>query len=193
MFVTQFILKPRKVGAIWPSSQGLARRMTEWVDLKNAKTIAEFGPGTGVFTQQILDEKNPDADFFAVELNESLAKHVSARFPDLDCYNRSIGDIDEILEERGITGLDAIICGLPWTSFPHQLQIDLLEKTYGALNPGGRFVTFSYHVSLLMPTSWRFRKMLDAKFEHVARSRPVFLNMPSAFVYECQKAGEPAS
>ena len=54
-FIYQYFTKPRKVGAIMPSSKYLARNIVEFIDFsKNNLRIVEYGPGTGPFTERII-------------------------------------------------------------------------------------------------------------------------------------------
>ena len=64
LFFKQFLKNPTSIGAVCPSSKALAREITAKVKLEDAVNIAELGPGTGVFTEEILGQKNADARFF---------------------------------------------------------------------------------------------------------------------------------
>ena len=66
-FLLQYITHPRTVGAILPSSKRLARKMVESIDFENAKCIVELGPGTGVFTENILKKRNKDTIIILIE------------------------------------------------------------------------------------------------------------------------------
>ncbi len=55
LFLTlEFIKKPLVIGTITPSSKKLAKRVMERIDFSSAETIVEYGPGTGVFTKEII-------------------------------------------------------------------------------------------------------------------------------------------
>ena len=54
LFLRQFVQSPRTVGAVLPSSPALARAMLAPIDFASARTIVEFGPGTGAFTREIV-------------------------------------------------------------------------------------------------------------------------------------------
>src|SRR5690606_3695824 len=69
MFLCEFIRHPTRIGAVGPSSQRLARSMVGGIDWSSVKTVLEYGPGTGVFTRQILQVKAADARLVAVEFN----------------------------------------------------------------------------------------------------------------------------
>ncbi|MEJ2094502.1 MAG: rRNA adenine N-6-methyltransferase family protein, partial [Gammaproteobacteria bacterium] len=63
-FLIEFIRKPTQVGAISPSSKWLARKMVKNNNIKEADTIVELGPGTGVFTSEIICKAHPLSTFF---------------------------------------------------------------------------------------------------------------------------------
>lgn len=167
--------------------------MLESIDFKPGLRLAEYGPGTGPFTEAILNRvervKIPQGDapirFFAVERNEELAKGLAARFPSLPLIVDSVEHIDRICHEQGVDQLDAIVSGLPWASFPEDLQRRILDSTMKVLKPGGQLVTFGYHVGLLTGAGRRFAKLLPKYFSSITRSRPVWRNVPPAFVLRC--------
>ena len=70
MFLSQFFSRPKSIGAAAPSSRLLARQMVSCIDWHNVQCVIEYGPGTGVVTEQIADLVHPEADFMAIELNE---------------------------------------------------------------------------------------------------------------------------
>ena len=61
------------VGAISPSSKYLAKRM-----VKNVKgpVILELGPGTGVFTKEILRVLPPNGILISIESNETFVNYM---------------------------------------------------------------------------------------------------------------------
>lgn len=184
-FLGEFLLHPAKTGAITPSSQSLARTMVEWIDLPKARTVVEYGPGTGAFTGFILKRMPADSRFVAIELNSRLAELFRLRYPDLTLVEDSVANVGAICRGLGIESVDCIVCGLPWASFPESLQILLLNRMMEVLSEHGQFVTFAYLQGLLLPAGRRFAELLPRYFSHVSRSRTVWLNLPPAFVYQC--------
>jgi phosphatidylethanolamine/phosphatidyl-N-methylethanolamine N-methyltransferase len=186
-FLGEFLLHPTKTGAVAPSSQSLARTMVEWIDLPRAKTVLEYGPGTGVFTAHIVRRMPADAKFAAIELNPRLAELFRQRHPRLTLVEGSVADVEAICRKLGFGKVDCIVCGLPWASFPEALQTRILEQMMTVMSPAGQFVTFAYLQGLLLPPGQRFAKLLPKYFSHVSRSRTVWLNLPPAFVYRCRR------
>jgi phospholipid N-methyltransferase len=189
LFLQQFLRSPHTVGAIAPSSAALARAMLAPIDFATARTIIEFGPGTGAFTREIAARLTPGCRYLGIELNPAFTNTLAAIFPDLAFVRGSVADLTSILAAQGIETIDAIVCGLPWASLPISLQEQVFEAMDRALVPGGLFVTFGYLQSLVLPGAWALRRRLGHSFAEVRRSPVVWGNVPPAFAYICRKSG----
>ncbi len=187
-FFSSFLRHPIATGAIAPSSRYLARAMVSWIDWDQVATCVEFGPGTGAFTPSILASMNPGTDFFAVELNPEFAATMTRKFPNIDVFCRSVAEIDQICDARGVANIDCIICGLPWAAFSTELQQTLMNAILSRLSAGGYFCTFAYLQGTLLPAGIRFRRLLHNAFASVECSPTVWRNLPPAFVYQCRAA-----
>jgi phospholipid N-methyltransferase len=161
--------------------------MVEWIDWSNVRAVVEYGPGTGVFTRQILSQTRPEARVVAIELNPSFVTSLQTRYPDVRLYQDSVANVKAICRNEEIQEVDAIVSGLPWASFSDDLQLELLRATTSVLKPGGQFVTFAYLQGLLLRSGRRFRRQLRDHFSRVERSRTVWMNLPPAFVYRCRR------
>ena len=186
-FLWEFFSKPTVVGAIAPSSRGLTRRMVEWIDWANVRNVVEYGPGTGVFTGQILAEMQPGTKFFAIELSPSFVALLAQSYPQVRVYQDTVGNVKALCEREGIDQVDAILCGLPWAAFSSADQAAYLDAMMTVLRPGGQFVTFAYLQGLLLPAGRRFKRQLSRYFSSVERSPTAWLNLPPAFVYRCRR------
>ena len=186
-FLCEFLLKPRVVGAVSPSSRGLAEKMVQWIDWPNVRAVVEYGPGTGVFTEQILARIRPGTRFFAIEINPAFVARFAERYPGVRVYEESVKNVATVCGQEGIAEVDAVICGLPWASFCDREQVDFMEAMTAVLGPGGRFATFAYLQGLLMPGGRRFKGKLRRYFSRIERSRTAWMNLPPAFVYRCRR------
>lgn len=184
-FWKTFMRHPTQVGAIAPSSAGLVSAMVDWFDWENARSIVEFGPGTGVFTEGIVKRLHADASFFAIEQSPEMVAATRARCPDVKVYEDSVTNIDTLCQQESMGQVDAIICGLPWASFSDSLQSEIMETMLERLKPGGQFATFAYWQGVILPAGRRFKQRLDSTFSDVSRSQTVWKNLPPAFVYRC--------
>jgi len=184
-FLKQFLLHPVRTGAVAPTGEKLARLVVDSADLENAKVVVEFGPGTGVFTEKILQEISPAIKFFAIEVNPFFVEATQKRCPSAKIYLDSAENVGKRLTENGLEKCDCIISGLPWADFSEKKQKELLKAIVNALRPDGQFITFAYIQGLFLPFGRRFRKLLQKNFKKTERSKIVWRNIPPAFVYRC--------
>ena len=176
-----------RVGAVAPSSRRLAERMVSDMGLETASTVVELGPGTGAFTELIAERTPTDATVLAVELDPEFAQRLQGRFEGVEVVNDSAEHLPDLLNARGCREADAVLCGLPWASFPDELQQRLMGGVLGTLREGGRFATFAYIHSAWFPSARRYRRFLEEHFSRVETTRVVWANVPPAFVYRCEK------
>lgn len=186
-FIAAFAARPGIVGAIVPSSQRLGRQMVEWIDWSNVKTVVECGPGTGVFTAHVLSHMVPGTEFFAVEIDPNFVEGLRKRFPGLRVYHDDVVNLRHLCTRTGVQEVEAIISSLPWASLSDEVQTSCLDAMCAVLGPRGRFATFAYVSGLLMPAARRFRHKLYERFSEVRISQTTWLNLPPAFVYQCQR------
>lgn len=187
-FLREFLRQPSIVGAIAASSRFLAMEMVEGFDWDRIATVVEYGPGTGSFTGQVLKRMAPDARYVAIEINPRFAQRFRVEYPGVPIHEASAADVGQVCRSEGIARIDAVVCGLPWASFPADLQISILDATLDMLAPGGQFGTFAYLQGLLLPGAMRLRRLLHGRFASVATSRIVWRNLPPAFIYRCRHA-----
>lgn len=185
--VWAFATKPFVIGAVAPSSRFVAQEMTRGIGLERAGTVLEFGPGTGAFTGLIKRTIRPDARYLAIELNPHMADRFRAMHPDLTLVQDSVENVEKICAAHGVSSVDTIVSGLPWASFPDDLQERCLSGILNVLKPGGVFATFGYHIGTWLPAGKRFYGRLPELFRTVERSRVVWRNFPPAFVVRCVK------
>ncbi|SRR6056297_536620 len=184
-FLKNFLAAPTQVGAIAPSSPALVRIMTEWIDWPTAANVVEYGPGTGVFTEAILERLHPGARFFAIERSAELAEKTRRRCPRAVVVEDSAANVVGLCREQGIESVDAILCGLPWASFGDSLQSEIMDAMFQVLRPGGQFATFAYWQGVPLPAGRRFAARLKTNFKSMHRSETAWRNLPPAFVYRC--------
>ncbi len=185
-FISEFVCRPREVGAISPSSANLARHLVSSVDWDSTSTVLEYGPGTGAITSEIVSQLPTETDFYAIEISERFASVLRKRFPDVCVLEGSVGKVKSLCETQGVQQVDAIVSGLPWAVFSDEDQDAYLDATMQVLRPGGQFITFGYLQGLLLPAGRRFRKKLAGYFSDVHVSKPVW-NVPPAFFYRCRR------
>lgn len=178
----------RTTGAIGPSSPALAEAVTEMADLAGKKVLVEYGPGTGVFTERIIQKMDSDAELYAFEVNNEFVEATRKRCPRAKVICDGAQNAAQHLREAGHEGCDTIVSGLPWTRFPDELQDEILQATWDVLRPGGRFVTFAYATSPLVPSGKKFfRNKLRQAFPNVVQSKEIWANFPPCIVFMGKK------
>jgi phosphatidylethanolamine/phosphatidyl-N-methylethanolamine N-methyltransferase len=184
-FLSAFLREPFKVGAFWPSSLELSRKIVEGCELHQRDTVVELGPGTGAFTSLILERVRRQARFFALELSATNVRELRRRFPRLDVYADSAEKLPAYLEMKETAKADCIISGLAWGNMLPATQNRIFDAVVSSLAPGGLFTTFAYVHAKWLPTSLRFRQRLFRHFSRIEVTPIVWRNLPPAFIYRC--------
>lgn len=187
MFIKQLLTKPGSTGAVVPSSDALAKKMVKYAAPAPDAVIAEFGPGTGVFTRRIVDSLTEGQRFFAIEINPDFFATLRKQFPKLHLYEGCASRVGEFARAEGLDRVDCVVSGLPWAIFPDELQTKILGAMTDIMPPGGVFVTFAYLQGLIMPAGRRFKHNLKRYFSKVKTSGVVWKNIPPAIMYRCKK------
>ena len=65
------------VGSVVPSSKFLSKKMLDHLNFKKAKLVVELGPGTGVFTQRIIEKLDRESTLLVIELLKGNTRHDS--------------------------------------------------------------------------------------------------------------------
>jgi phosphatidylethanolamine/phosphatidyl-N-methylethanolamine N-methyltransferase len=186
-FFNEFLRNWQTTGAVAPSSPILAARMMEAAEVWRARHVLELGPGTGAFTEAISDSMPHGAEYLGVELNEKFVHSLRPRFPGMNFMAGAAQEVDLSAYCRDRRPFDVVISGLPWTAFPRQLQMAILDNVLPNLAPGGCFATFAYWGFHQLPSGREFRQLLHQNLPGVETSRVVWANMPPAFVYVGRK------
>ena len=186
-FITRFASTPTSVGAVFPSSRDLAEAMLHGITLEPGDVVVEYGPGTGAFTELIIERLPEGAEYLGIERDPHVHGHLQRRFPDRHFHLGSAEEVQELLKGRGLKKPRLIISGLPFASMPHAVQEMILEATREALHEEGIFRTFTYPICWYMTGSQRFRKVALDHFDDHHKSRTVHRNIPPAKVLSYSK------
>lgn len=180
-FLVEYIKNPRSVGAVFKSSKNLAKKMVEDINFENCNAIAEFGAGTGVFTQEIIERKKDETIFFVFEINRNFCEILEAKFgnyKNVIIINDSAEHAIKYLKKYNRNKVDYIVSGLPFASLPKTISHNVFKAVDDILTDDGRFLTFQYSKFKFD----LFRENFD--MEDVSR---VMFNIPPAYVLECKK------
>lgn len=179
-FIKQFIKDRKMIGAMRPSSRFLTSKMLNTIDFDQAKVLVELGPGTGVFTTEIIARMRPDAHLLVFEINDNFFEQLKKKLDDprIHLINDSAENIAQHLTNLKLNNADVIISSLPLANFSKQLRTSIVQNAKLALNEGGKFIQFQY--------SLQSKKMLHEEFSDVQTDFTVW-NFPPAFVFSCSK------
>jgi len=153
--------------------------------LAGARAVVELGPGGGAFTPLILAGLDTEASYLGIEVNGAFVSELSERHPGTDFAEGSALHVREFLEERGRAACDRVVSGIPWMSLPREEREAMIAAVADVIEPGGRFVTFSYVPLDRLPRGRAFRDLLGRHFSQVRRTGVVTANLPPAFAYSC--------
>lgn len=187
-FLSRAVSNPGRVGAVAPSSPGLAREMAKIVPTSGTPTVVELGPGTGALSGAVAERLPQGGRHLAVELDTGMVEHLGSVLPWLEVIQGDAADLGTLLERTGVRSVDAVISGLPWSLFPAENQRRILREVGRVLAPGGAFTTIAYVQALWMDSARRFRERLDETFDEVVLTRTVWRNVPPARLYLCRRA-----
>jgi phosphatidylethanolamine/phosphatidyl-N-methylethanolamine N-methyltransferase len=175
-FFAQMARRWRTTGAIAPSSSALARVMVEAIGpVSPGQVILELGPGTGVFTRELL-RQFPNNPILAVEVNDDFALRLTQELPGVKTIHGCASKLSEHLAKLNYRPTDvvSIVSGLPLLSLPKDLGQNILASITEVLQPTRRYVQFTYSAK-----AWKQFQLPGFQREPQKR---VWLNLPPAFV-----------
>jgi phosphatidylethanolamine/phosphatidyl-N-methylethanolamine N-methyltransferase len=185
-FLSAAFRNPGAVGAIAPSSPALAAQLASVVPTKGSPVVVELGAGTGSVTEAIQQRLPADGRHLAIEIDKELVDYLRADRPDVEVIHGDAGALAELLAAQGLSEVDAVVSGLPWTLFEAAKQHRLLTAIREALAPHGTFTTFNYLHASQLGGARRFTMALTESFDEVSVSSTVWRNLPPARTLTCR-------
>ncbi len=180
-FLRGFLRNPKEVGSIVPSSRFLTRRVLECGRVSQARVIVELGPGTGVFTREILKRMPADAKLVAIEINSDFVHVLRREYRDsrLTIYAGSSTDLEKALAEAGETRADLVVSGVPFSTMERGAGRATLEAAKRVLSERGRFVAYQFRSHV--------RRFAEPVFGP-AETHSGFWNLPPMRIYVWKRA-----
>jgi phosphatidylethanolamine/phosphatidyl-N-methylethanolamine N-methyltransferase len=175
-FFRAWMSNPLRTASIVPSGRALGEAMTREIGVAQAPVI-ELGPGTGVFTRQLIVRGVPEERIALVESASSFAGMLRLQFPSavmLETDATELRRCDPFEGEK----VGAVISGLPLLSMPAWRVLAILHGAFRILRPEGALYQFTY--------GWRCpvrRHILDRLDLEATCIDRVFANVPPAQVY----------
>lgn len=179
-FLSEYATNPRTVGAVFPSSKRLAQKIMGNIDFGNCQCIVEYGPGTGVFTDELIIRRQKETTLLLVEYNTEFYKYLKERYCNIEnliIINGSAENIDIYLNNHNIKSVDYIVSGLPFASLEKTMANKILQKSKDILGEDGKFIAFQYTL---------FKKGFIEHYFKSIKIEKEHLNIPPAYVFTCR-------
>lgn len=171
-FYLGWLKNPKRVGAIAPTSTGMARKMASVVRPESDLPVLELGPGTGVITKAILERGVRPENVVSVEYSQSFLPGLKRQFPGVEFVYGDALNISQIARDLGIERFDSIVSALPLLNFPVDQRTHLVKEMMNLLAPGRPMIQFSYGLSPPVPA-----RAQAFEVRHLANA---LLNLPPA-------------
>ncbi|MEC1069225.1 class I SAM-dependent methyltransferase [Priestia megaterium] len=180
-FMYQYFHQPRTVGALLPSSTHLAEKMVKGIDFEHADCIVEYGPGTGVFTRELVRRRSACTTLLLIEYNRHFYEKVKEQVRDeknVYVIHGSAENVQKYLIQYDIPKVDYVLSGLPFASLASEVSECILQNTRSVLAKEGKFITFQYT---------NFKKQLIRSFFPHIKVEKEWRNVPPAYIFTCEK------
>lgn len=150
LFFKRFLQRPMQVASIIPSSKALINRVASKFDFSEPRVIAEFGPGEGCHTREIVKRMHPDSKLLLFELDPELAGHLGKQFADdkrIIVVNADAQTLPEELAKHGLGFCDYVVSGIPFSILEIGKKRALLQKIFDSLAPRPSSAFIIYQVT----------------------------------------------
>lgn len=166
MLHTQFFktfLKDPNVGAFFPSSQAVVRKVVQQNLHCDAKYIVEYGAGNGVITAALLRAIPQDGKVVAIETNKEFLPALRAmNDPRLVVLCSDVRNVIGDFSPLNLPHIDAVVSGIPLSFFTKDVRQWIVAQTALGLSSQGQFIVYQ-HTPLVL-------SMLKERFNSVAVS-----------------------
>ncbi|WOB51346.1 methyltransferase domain-containing protein [Xanthomonas hydrangeae] len=179
-FFREWITAPCSVAAILPSGRALASIITSELSARTGRVL-ELGPGTGVFTQAMIDKGVQEKNLVLLEYNATFSALLTQRFPRASLLQMDVCDLESLPRINGAY-VDAVVCGLGLLNMPAHKVAAILRGAFLQLKPSGRLYLFTSGVRCSVPA-----QILDALDLEAVRIGRTYRNVPPATTYRIQR------
>ena len=145
----------------------------------NSGPVVEFGPGTGRFTEAILERGVPPENVTLFELDEEFVAYLRRKFPGVTVHQEPAQEAARLVG----AGVATVISGLPLLSMPDEVRQGIISAAFAVLAPRGRYVQFTYGSRPPLPP-----ETISALGLTVDKGHKVWANLPPATVYRFRRA-----
>lgn len=182
LFLKRLIRNPKALGAVAPSSKGLARMIARHVTIDASTYVVEVGAGTGRFTHFLLEAGVSASNLIVVELDSELCIYLRKNFPGVTIIQGDATKLHTLLPVNIVNNVDTIISGIPLINLNKDEQLNLFQAFKHILSPSGQILQFTYAPISTLPH--KKLGLTATRIGHVLR------NMPPATVWSYRFSGE---
>ena len=150
IFLKRFLQRPFQVASIIPSSRRLISRVAAKMDFSQPRIIAEYGPGEGCHTREIVRRMHPESRLILFELDPEFAQHLEEQFRGdqrVVVLNSDAAQLCDELAKRGHRHCDYVVSGIPFSILEPEKKRELLRSTYDSLTPHDHAAFIIYQVT----------------------------------------------
>jgi phosphatidylethanolamine/phosphatidyl-N-methylethanolamine N-methyltransferase len=147
LFLSRWLRAPQFIGAVAPSSRGLARAMARQIDPHGQGIVVELGGGTGSITRALLERGIAPARLVVVERDRLLAALLRKRFPGVKVLRGDAAELTALLRPLAIASVASVVSSLPLLSLPKPARRRIIEESFALLDAQGAFIQFTYGVA----------------------------------------------
>ena len=187
LFLARFIKSPMQVASIIPSSPMMVRRVSDKMNLARPCVVAEYGPGEGCHTREMLKRSHPESKFLLFELDAEFCRDLERQFADDARVTVIQGDcatLPQELAKQNLTHCDYVLSGIPFSTMEVGKKQQILRNTSDSLKPGGDFVIYQVTNEL--------RRHATPEVFQRADSEYFLQNIPPMFITVFHKDAAPA-
>ena len=184
LFLKRFLRNPFQVASVVPSSRTLIRRVSGKMDHSVPRVIAEYGPGEGCHTREIVRRMHPESRLLLFELDAALCIHLKKQFASdkrISVHNADCASLPDVLKSEGLEACDYIVSGIPFSILEKAKKREILANTHAVLRSEPHAAFIIYQVTNELRTKGHCDHFAKAESEYC------LINIPPMFVTKFYK------
>ncbi len=182
-FFLHWLRRPRRVGAVLPSSPALAAALAAEIDTEAPGVVVELGPGTGRVTRALLEAGIAPGQLVAIERDATFCKLLRERFPGVRIVSGEARTLEPLLQQAGVGPLKAVASSLPLLSMTSRDRRAVLSQIAAVLGAEGVLVQYTYGPAAPVPPELGVELGLLGE-----RTNWVLANLPPAAVWRYRRS-----
>lgn len=158
-----------------PSSKTLIRKVSDKMDHRSPRVIAEYGPGEGCHTREIARRMHPKSHLLIFEIDTELCEHLGRQFasdPRISVHNLDCAKLPDMLLEKGLPHCDYVVSGIPFSILDKEKKREILDNTFHVLAPEAHAAFIIYQVTNELRTRGHCDHFAHAESEYCLRNVP---------------------